>query len=317
MLVTEVTILFKAGDGGNGKVSFNRGNRTPDGGNGGRGGDIYITATSDIYALYYLTTIQQVEAENGHNGMSNNKQGKAGADREIKLPIGSVFTDVHSHKTSEIRKMGDRFFICRGGDGGMGNREYRSGSNTTPRYAQPGFSGEQRTIHINLKLIADVGFIGFPNTGKSSLLKALTAATPKIADYPFTTLEPNLGVLDKKIIADIPGLIEGASEGKGLGIEFLKHIERVSLLFHCISVESQDPEKDYRIIRNEMKEYNDKILDIPEIILLTKSDIKTREEMKDSLALLKKLNRPIILVSIHNADSIEKLKRRILDDYRS
>ena len=312
MLITEVNINFKAGDGGNGKVSFYKSRKGPDGGSGGKGGDIYITTTSDIYALKNLSKTTEIEAENGQDGMANKKTGKASQDLEIKLPIGTIITDQDSQEMFEVTSKHERFLLCKGGWGGKGNWEYRSSTNTTPLYAQNGLGGQERRLNINLKLIADCGLIGFPNAGKSSLLKELTSAKPKIGDYPFTTLEPNLGELNGKIIADIPGLIQGASKGKGLGIEFLKHIERVSLLFHCVSCELEEPGKSYHIIRGELKAYNPKLLDIPEIILLTKTDLKSEKEIKFYLNALKSLKKQVLAVSIHDWDSLEKLKLIIL-----
>lgn len=312
MLTTEININFKAGNGGDGKVSFYKGKRRgPDGGNGGKGGNIYITATSDIYALSSLSKTTKIKAENGQDGASTKKSGKAGKNLEIKLPIGTVITDKDSKEVFEVIEKHQYFLLCKGGEGGKGNWEYRSSTNTTPLYAQSGFKGKKRRLHINLKLIADYGFIGFPNAGKSSLLKELTNANPKIGSYPFTTLEPNLGELNGKIIADIPGLVEGASKGKGLGIKFLKHIERVSLLFHCISCESKDLEKIYHTIRNELKAYNPKLLDVPEVILLTKTDQKSEKEIKSCLKILKSFKKQILPVSIHNESSIKKLKALI------
>ncbi|MCH7951324.1 Obg family GTPase CgtA [Patescibacteria group bacterium] len=312
MLITEINTIFKAGNGGNGKVSFYKGKKGPDGGNGGKGGSIYISATSDIYALGNLSKNAKVEAENGQYGMRNKKDGRSAEDLEIKLPIGTVVTDIDSKEIFEITSKDDRFLLCRGGLGGLGNWEYRSSSDRTPVYAQNGFKGQQRDVYINLKLIADYGLIGFPNVGKSSLLKEITNANPKIGNYPFTTLDPNLGELDGKIIADIPGLIQGASKGKGLGIKFLKHIEKVSLLFHCISCEVDDPEKSYLTIRNELKVYNPKLLDIPEIILLTKTDLRSKKEIKQHLNDLKSLKIKVLPTSIHDWDSLEKIKNLIL-----
>ncbi|MBN1168543.1 GTPase ObgE [Candidatus Woesebacteria bacterium] len=308
MLVTEGKVKFKAGDGGDGKVSFYKNRKGPDGGNGGNGGSIYVTGTSDIYALSNLFKKTEIEAENGQPGMSSKKAGKLADDMEVKVPFGTVITDKTSGETFDITEKDDRVLLCRGGEGGKGNWEYRSSKNTTPMYAEKGLKGQKRDLHINLKLIADVGLIGLPNAGKSSLLKELTNASPKIGNYPFTTLEPNLGELGGKIIADIPGLIKGASEGKGLGIKFLKHVERVSVLFHCLSCELKDPEKSYKQIRNELKEYNPKLLKIPEIILLTKTDLVSEEEVKSVLEVLKKLKKKILPVSIHDWDSLEKLK---------
>ena len=308
MLITEVDIIFKAGDGGNGKLSFYKKRKGPDGGNGGKGGSIYVVAASDIYVLGNLSRSSKIEAEKGQDGMSNTRSGKNAEDLEIKLPIGTVITDKKSKETFEITKKDDRFLLCKGGLGGLGNWEYRSGKNTTPMYAQSGLKGQEKSFYFNLKLIAQYGLIGFPNAGKSSLLKEITNANPKIGNYPFTTLEPNLGELNGKIIADIPGLIQGASKGKGLGSKFLKHIEKVSLLFHCISCEQEDPKKSYNIIRNELKAHNPKLLKKSEIILLTKTDLKTERQIKSIIKSLESLKKKILPVSIHNWESLKKLK---------
>ena len=308
MLITEINITLKGGNGGNGKLSFYKSRRGPDGGNGGKGGNIYAVATSDIYALGNLSKNSKIEAENGQDGMANKKHGKFAKDIEIKLPIGTSISDKNSSETFKINNKDQRFLLCSGGWGGKGNFEFRSSSNVSPMYAQKGLEGRKRYLYINLKLIAHYGLIGFPNAGKSSLLKEITSAKPKIGDYPFTTLEPNLGKINNKVIADIPGLIEGASTGKGLGAKFLKHIEKVSLLFHCISCEQNDPKKSYKVIRNELKAHNPKLLEKPEIILLTKTDLKTEKEIKSILKTLKSLKKQILPVSIHNWESLEKLK---------
>jgi len=308
MFITEVNIKFIAGDGGDGKVSFYKTRRGPDGGNGGKGGSIYVSATSDIYALNNLLKSTKIKAENGQDGGANKKNGRNVKDLEVKLPIGTVITDKDTNEIFEVINKNDHFRLCNGGSGGLGNFEYRSSTNTTPLYAQKGFKGQQRDLEINLKLIANYGLIGFPNAGKSSLLKELTSAKPKIDNYPFTTLEPNLGELNGKIIADIPGLIEGASEGKGLGIKFLKHIERVSLLFHCISCEIDDPIKSYQTIRNELKKFNSKLMDKQEVILLTKTDLKSEKEIKLCVDVLKKTKKQVLPISINDWDSLEKLK---------
>ena len=311
MFITEINIKFIAGNGGNGKVSFYKNRRGPDGGNGGKGGSIYVSSTSNIYALNSLTKNTEIKAESGQDGMANKKNGRNAKDLEIKLPIGTVITDKDTNEIFEVIKKDDHFRLCSGGSGGLGNFEYRSSSNTTPLYAQSGLKGQQKDLEINLKLIANYGLIGFPNAGKSSLLKELTSAKPKIDNYPFTTLEPNLGELNGKIIADIPGLIKGASKGKGLGIKFLKHIERVSLLFHCISCETDDLVKNYQTIRNELKEFNLKLMDKREIILLTKTDLKSEKEISLCLNILKKTKKQILPISINDWDSLEKLKALI------
>jgi GTP-binding protein len=308
MLVTELNIVFQAGKGGDGKVSFYKYRRGPDGGSGGRGGNIYISATSDIYALSNLRKLKKVKAQDGQDGMANNKFGKDALDLDIKLPIGTIITDVDTGETFEVNQMSTKLLICKGGMGGKGNWALRSSTNTTPQMAEKGISGQKRNLFINLKFIADFGFIGFPNVGKSSLLKELTRANPKIGNYYFTTIDPNLGELNGKIIADIPGLIEGASQGRGLGAKFLKHIEKVVLIFHCISCESENLLKDYKVIKKELKEFNPKLLEKPEVILLTKTDLKSKSAVNSYIKSLKSLNKKIIPVSIHDWESLKKIK---------
>ncbi|MFC1727466.1 GTPase ObgE [Patescibacteria group bacterium] len=311
MLVTEVKVIFKAGRGGDGKSSFRKLGKGPDGGNGGKGGDIYLVATSNLHALKELTKKPIIKAENGGPGGLKKKTGKSANDREVKVPLGTVVTDFNSKEIFEVSKKDDRILICRGGLGGRGNWEFRSGANTSPTYAEKGEEGQERGLFFNLKLIADFGLIGFPNAGKSSLLKELTSAKPKIGSYPFTTLEPNLGEINGKIIADIPGLIMGASKGKGLGTKFLKHIEKVTLLFHCVSCENDDLGKGYQIIRDELRVFNPSLLSKPEVILLTKTDLLNETEIKKSLKKLRKINTQVLPISIHDLESIEKLKSLI------
>lgn len=311
MLLTEIDIDFKGGNGGNGIVSFYKLRRGPNGGNGGDGGSIYITATSDIYALTNLSRTPTIKAEAGQHGRPNTKKGADAEDLEVKLPLGTILTDKDSKEVFEIIGKKDRFLLCFGGQGGKGNFEFRSSINTTPMRAQKGGLSQKRRIHINLKLVADYGLVGFPNAGKSSLLKELTAANPKIGDYPFTTLEPNLGEVNGRIIADIPGLIEGASKGKGLGVEFLKHVERVSFLLHCISCDAKDPKESYNIIREELGAFNKKLLDKKEVILLTKTDLKSETEIKKQIKVLKTLGKQILPVSIYSLKDIKKLKNLI------
>ncbi|MFH1601409.1 MAG: Obg family GTPase CgtA [Candidatus Shapirobacteria bacterium] len=309
MLITKVNIVFKAGDGGDGMVAFYKYRKGPSGGNGERGGSIYLSPTTNIYALNSLARAQKIEAPKGGKGMIECRDGRAAKDLEIKLPVGTMITDKNSREVWEITNETKRFLFCKGGAGGRGNYELRSSTNATPQNAEKGKAGQERDLEINLKLIAQYGLIGFPNAGKSSLLKELTEAHPKIASYPFTTLEPNLGEINGKVIADIPGLIKGASEGKGLGIKFLKHIEKVSLLLHCISCEEEDLRAAYQTIRNELKKYNPQLLKLPEVILLTKTDLKPKAEITSLLKKLKSLKKEVIPVSIHNRESIEKLKK--------
>lgn len=314
MLIDEIEITLRAGHGGPGKVSFYPGLKSgPDGGNGGKGGDFYIEVVSDLTALEQFSKAKFLEAERGEAGRSNRQFGKDGKDLMVKMPVGTSLIDEAGGKTIELDQVGERILICKGGLGGRGNYEFKSSRNTTPRYAQPGRAGEEKHFKAVLKFLADYGLIGLPNAGKSSLLNELTSANVKTAEYPFTTLEPNLGVLDSKIVADIPGLIEGAAEGKGLGIKFLKHIEKVNLLLHSISAESEDVERDYQTVREELGKYNPGLLQKEEIILLTKTDLADKKEVEKKMKELKKFKRKIYPVSIHDWDSIEKLKNILLD----
>jgi GTPase len=309
MLVDEIDLIFKAGHGGAGKVSFGPGKYSgPDGGNGGRGGDIIIKVTSDQTALNRFIGKTILEADNGVMGESNKRFGRDGKDLTVVLPIGTVLVNKQTGEEIELSDLSQEFVLCKGGLGGKGNAEFASASRTTPKFAQPGLEGEIKDLKIILKLIADFGLIGLPNAGKSSLLNELTSAHAKIGDYPFTTLEPNLGVLGGHVLADIPGLIEGASSGKGLGIKFLKHIEKVKLLLHCIDSTSNDPMKDYKVVRGELEHFSEDLAKKPEVILLTKSDLVTKEELKKKLNELKKLKRKVLPVSIHDLDELEKLQ---------
>lgn len=314
MLIDEVEVTLKAGHGGAGKVSFvpSRNKKGgPDGGNGGRGGDIWIKVTSDLTALNQFSKSRLLEAENGEMGGKNKKFGKDGRDLEITLPLGTFIIEKNTGEEIEINDIDQRILIAKGGIGGKGNAELASSRNTTPLRAQKGLPGEEQEVKLILKLIADFGLIGLPNSGKSSLLNELTATSVKVANYPFTTLEPNLGVLDRKVVADIPGLIEGAAEGKGLGIKFLKHIEKVGLLLHTVSVESADPVGDYQTVRDEMGKFNPELLTKKEIILLTKSDLVGKKELEVKIKLLKKFKKQVIPVSIYDFDSITELKRTL------
>ncbi len=312
MLIDEIDIKVKAGDGGDGIVSFGwRPKSGPDGGNGGDGGDVYAIGVEDIMALKRYAPNKWYKAEDGKPGGRNKKTGKSGDDLILELPVASTLIDKETGETLEIEKVGQKELVCQGGRGGRGNWEFRSSTNTTPKSAEPGQPGEKRRIHVVLRLIADYGLIGLPSVGKSSLLNELTKANVKTAAYHFTTLEPNLGALNGKIIADIPGLIAGASEGKGLGIKFLKHIEKVPVLLHCVSADSEDPEKDYQTIRRELKKFNPALLDKEEIILLTKHDRVDEEELAEKQKLLSEFSDTVVLVSIHDWNSIQNLKSHL------
>lgn len=311
MLVDEIEIIVKGGHGGAGRVSFYRKSKGgPDGGDGGKGGDTFIETTTDIYALSQLVPNTVYAAENGQPGDSNIKTGESGKDLTLKMPVGTVLIDQNNQEI-ELNELNQKILIAKGGLGGQGNAAFKSSSNTTPKYAQPGLNGQEKKLSIKLKLIADFGLIGLPNAGKSSLLNEITNANAKVGNYPFTTLEPNLGVLNGKVIADIPGLIEGAGEGRGLGHKFLKHIEKVTLLLHCISAESENSLRDYKTVQTELKKFNPKLLEKDEVILLTKSDLLEKNDLKNKIKSLTKTKKKIIPISIHDWDSLQQLIKTI------
>lgn len=280
MFVDEAEVIFQAGNGAPGKASFYRGYKSgPDGGDGGDGGNLFITVTSDLTILAQFMGNKTRMAESGENGNKCRKRGRNGKDTTVILPLGATLTDQNTGEIIELDDLNKKILLCKAGHGGRGTYALRSPSNTTPQKAEPGTPGQKRNLKIVLKLIADYGLIGLPNAGKSSLLNVLTASCAKVADYPFTTIEPNLGVMGKKVLADIPGLIEGASIGKGLGIKFLKHIQKVSILLHCISAESDSLEADYKTVREELRKFNPVLTEKKEIILLTKSDTVSPEDL--------------------------------------
>ena len=308
MLIDEAKIKIKAGSGGSGMCHFYHDRHQPkggpDGGNGGDGGDIFFETVSDITALEQFRYKKTVEAENGVNGGTNKKTGRHGHDLVLKIPMGT--TAFYDNGTSlEFNTVGQVKMAARGGKGGRGNFMFRSATNQQPKEFESGQTRDWKKLRLELKLIADVGLIGLPNAGKTSLLNELTSAKAKVANYEFTTLEPNLGVtVGKKVIADIPGLIEGASTGKGLGIKFLKHVEKTRLLLHCISSESPDLKKDYQIVRDEIEKYSSLLAKRKEYILLTKSDLIDSDK---EISKLKKLIDAKIAVSIIDETSIKKL----------
>jgi len=307
MLIDDVTIRVRAGNGGKGCVAFQKSRyaKGPTGGSGGEGGSFYFVGVSDLSALKQFRFKKSVQAEDGGNGKGEFVDGPKGNDVIFKIPVGTVIHNLDNRQDIEIVKIGEPILIGKGGKGGRGNFLFRSSTNTTPLQCQPGLKGEAFTLRLELKMIADVGFIGLPNVGKSSLLKELTNADPKVANYPFTTLEPHLGVYYDLILADIPGLIEGASEGKGLGIKFLRHVERTKILFHLISAESDDFKKDYLTIRKELGDYNKDLLDKEEYIFITKTDMVDKDVLKEKM---KKWRKKMVPMSIYDYDSIEKVK---------
>jgi GTP-binding protein len=288
-----VEIYVKAGDGGNGRLSFlhekYREYGGPDGGDGGRGGNVVFVANSSWNTLYYYKTHTRLTAEKGEPGKAQRSHGKNGADLVVNVPVGTV---IYNAKTGELLAdlddENEEAIIAKGGEGGFGNAHFTSSTRQKPEFAELGLPGEELTVRLELKLIADVGLVGLPNIGKSTFLSVVSAAKPKIANYPFTTLTPNLGVVEKHsetgfIIADIPGLIEGASAGKGLGDEFLRHVERTRVVVHFLDSQSEDLEIDFEIINEEMRIYNPEILDKPQILVVSKIDLadeKKRQEIR-------------------------------------
>jgi GTP-binding protein len=317
MLVDEVTIKVRAGDGGKGAVAFNkiRLSRGPTGGDGGRGGNVYFEGVQDIAVLFALANRQEFVAESGKDGRGQFLDGRAGADITVRVPVGTSFTNVESGYTQEITAVGERVLVAGGGVGGRGNFKFRSSTNMTPMEHEEGTQGDRATFDLKLRLIADVGLVGLPNAGKSSLLNELTRAKAKVAGYAFTTLEPNLGAYYELILADIPGLIEGASEGKGLGVKFLKHIERTKVLFHLVSAESDDVVRDYRVIRAELERYNSELAKKREYVFLSKSDAISAEEAREKLAALKQGGIEALPISIVDAESLARV-RDILNELK-
>ncbi len=318
MLVDEITIRLRAGRGGRGAVAFNKVklSQGPTGGDGGNGGNIYFEGIADINALMPYASKKEMNAEDGRDGRGQFLDGPRGADLVLKIPVGTTVTNLGTGYRQEITKVGQKILAAGGGMGGKGNFKFRSAINTTPYEFQEGLAGDTNEYHLELRLIADVGLVGLPNAGKSSLLNELTAAKARVANYAFTTLEPNLGAYYELIIADIPGLIEGASSGKGLGVKFLKHIERTTTLFHLLSAESEDPAHDYEIIRNELEIHNPLLTTKTEYLFLTKADSVPPKALKEKIAALKKSGLKPVPISILETESIEEV-RKILNKIKS
>jgi GTP-binding protein len=308
MFIDEAKIMVKGGHGGAGRVAFFRNRKGPSGGNGGPGGDVYTVASANLTQLRAFISKVKYIGENGGPGGPNQRTGKYGEDLLIKVPVGTTFIDIVTKSEITVNEKNPKVLLCRGGLGGLGNDAFKTPTNRVPQHAEPGREGQERNFRLILRLIANFGLIGLPNAGKSSLLNKLTSANVRTANYPFTTLEPNLGVFSGKVIADVPGLIEGASTGKGLGIKFLKHIEKVDLIFHCISVESTDVTTEYNTVINELKTYNPRLPEKKSIILLTKIDLIEKAEVGKKLKELKKFNKNVLAVSIHNEESLTHLK---------
>ncbi len=313
----ELKINLSAGKGGDGVVRWRhekyKEKAGPSGGNGGRGGDVYAKAVRDITKLSHYAQFSKLSAKNGQDGMKNSRTGAKGEDLVLFLPVGSVIKNEDTGEKWELLKEGDEVILLKGGKGGLGNEYFKSSKNITPKEQTDGKSGESAKFSIELRLIADIGLVGSPNAGKSTLLNSLTGAKSKVGNYRFTTVEPYLGSLHGVIIADIPGLIEGASKGKGLGHSFLKHISRTRILAFCISSESKDLLSEFEAVKNELELYDPEILIKPKIIIITKSDVVGREDLKklkDNVS--EETGLDTYSVSVLDDDSIDELSKGLV-----
>ncbi|AFH49998.1 GTP-binding protein [Ignavibacterium album JCM 16511] len=318
MFIDFAEIEVKAGDGGNGAVAFRREKYVPkggpSGGNGGNGGSVYLLADENLSTLLDFRYKRKYIAGKGHPGGSSLKDGKNGEDVIIKVPVGTVVKDAETGKILfDLTENSQKVLLAKGGKGGKGNSNFATPTRRTPRFAEPGKPGEEKKIILELKLIADVGLVGFPNAGKSTLISTVSAARPKIADYPFTTLEPVLGIVQYKdfrsfTVADIPGIIEGAHQGKGLGLKFLRHIERTKILLFMIDITSDDYQRDFKTLYNELKKYSRKLVDKKILVSLSKADLVGENEIKNLKKLkFKGIEEPVIIFSAVSGYGINEL----------
>jgi len=317
VFIDQAKITVVAGNGGNGVISFRREKFVPkggpDGGDGGKGGDVIIRADSNLHTLLDFRYKKIFKAKNGKHGEGAKKSGKSGADVVVRVPCGTVIVETHTNEIlTDLVENGQTVVVAKGGKGGRGNQHFATPTKRTPRYAEEGIPGETKEVRLELKLIADVGLVGLPNAGKSTLLSRLSAATPKIADYPFTTLNPNLGIVKHKdhqsfVMADIPGLIEGAHKGKGLGLKFLRHIERTKVLAYLIESVSGNIKEDYETLRNELNLYNPQLLNRPAVLVITKIDLLK----ENNLGKLSGLNLPVYTISSVTGRGLERLKEQL------
>jgi len=318
MFIDEAEIDVAAGAGGSGCMSFHREKYVskggPDGGDGGRGGNVIIVGDAGLHTLMDVRYRRKYRAKRGMHGMGSNKTGRKGAHVYIRVPLGTVIRDADSGGViGEALEDGSEFIVARGGRGGRGNARFATPTNRTPREWEPGRDGEEKKLKLELKVLADIGLVGFPNAGKSTLISVMSAARPKIADYPFTTLIPNLGIVSYRdynsfVMADIPGLIEGAHEGKGLGDRFLRHIERTRGLLFLVEITDENPEKTYRILLSEIEKYKPAILKRPRLVLLTKLDLDPGAAVPASID-----GTPVLAVSAVNRQGLDELKERCVE----
>ena len=322
----QAKVYVRSGDGGAGAVSFRREKFIefggPDGGDGGRGGDVWIEAVDGLNTLIDYRYQQHFRAKTGVHGMGRNRSGAKGADIVLKVPVGTqVFEEDNETLICDLTRVGERFRLAEGGNGGFGNARFKSATNQAPRRANPGLPGRERPIWLRLKLIADAGVVGLPNAGKSTFLATVSAARPKIADYPFTTLYPNLGVAridgSELVIADIPGLIEGAHQGAGIGDRFLGHVERTRVLLHLVSAMEEDPGRTYAMVRHELDAYGHGLSEKPEIVALSLVDTVDGEERASKLAALEAAaGRPVTILSSSSHEGVEDVLRALESEVR-
>lgn len=319
--VDELKIYAKAGTGGDGVVRWrqdkfeDRGG--PAGGDGGRGGDVYLEGVKDSDLLARYTHDTRFIAPNGEAGAKKKMSGQDGEDLYIKLPVGSLVKNLENDEEYELTEEGQKILILKGGKGGLGNEHFKSSVNTTPYESTPGKPGENASLFVELRLFADLGLVGYPNAGKSTLINSVTNAKSKIGSYAFTTLDPHLGVLQEFVIADIPGIIEGASEGKGLGVKFLKHIKRTKMIAHLVSFENEDLMQAYKNIRKELETYDADLGKKPEIIILTKTDMSDEKTIAKTVKSFEKLGKPVLTMSAFDDESTKKVGDELVKILRS
>lgn len=320
-MLDAVEITVKGGNGGHGLVSYHREKFVPqggpDGGDGGRGGRVFLRAVDDVYTLELYRSRKRFQAGAGGNGGPNLRHGANGEDLYLEVPVGTVVYDAETGDLlADLSEVGADVLVAHGGRGGWGNKRFATPTNQTPGYSQKGQEGEERRLRLELRLLADVGLIGLPNAGKSTLLAAVSNAKPKIASYPFTTLEPMLGVVnvgwERFTLADLPGLVEGASEGYGLGFEFLKHVRRCRVLLHVVSCESPDPVTDYELIEGELRAYDPGLEHVARVVAVTKADLDHAAAERSAEALAAHLGRPVRVISAHDGTGLEPLKEELM-----
>lgn len=321
MFVDQIKIQAIAGNGGDGVVRWHREKFKPfggpAGGNGGKGGDVYVRAVRDLNVLSKYTGSKEFRAEDGVPGGKSSQHGKGSEDIYIDVPVGSEVRDLERERTYILAEEGQVEKILQGGAGGLGNEYFKSSTNRSPEQATKGKPGEEGEFDIELTLVADVGFVGLPNAGKSSLLNALTNARSTIGSYPFTTLEPHLGAFYGYLLADIPGLIAGASEGKGLGHKFLRHVSKTKMLLHLVSLDSDEAEKDYYTILKELSNYNKNLIEREHWIILTKKDLVNKEDIDNTKKVFDNINNRVFVVSINDPESVKVLSDSLVSHLRA